>query len=273
MTKTKNGLRAIPVGGKCQEPDHHTLAENTRTLVAIPARWGSTRFPGKALHHIAQKPLVQHVWERCRQCREVDEVVIATDDERIVAAAEGFGARAVMTSPAHPSGTDRIAEAMEKCGDFGVVINVQGDEPLISPALIDELARTLRSDDGVRMITAAAPIHDPALVSDPNVVKVVTDLRGDALYFSRSPLPYVRNPDPRLTHKRHMGIYGFRRDFLLQFVRWQPSMLEMTESLEQLRALENGVKIRVVMTDDLSPGVDTPEQAQEVEKLIQQSGS
>lgn len=254
-------------------PTTTTLAEHTRTLVAIPARWGSTRFPGKALHHIALKPLVQHVWERCRQCRDVDEVVIATDDDRIVEAAEGFGAKAVMTSPDHPSGTDRIAEAMSKCGEFDVVINVQGDEPLISPALIDELARTLRQEDGIQMITAAAPIRDAALVGDPNVVKVVTDVNGDALYFSRSPLPFVRNADPRLLHKRHMGIYGFRRDFLLKFVRWQPSMLEMTESLEQLRAVENGVKIRVVMTDDLSPGVDTLEQANEVEKLIQKSGS
>lgn len=249
------------------------MAENTRTLVAIPARWGSTRFPGKALHHIAQKPLVQHVWERCRQCRQVDEVVIATDDERIVAAAETFGARAVMTSPAHPSGTDRIAEAAEKCGDFDIIINVQGDEPLISPALIDELAVTLRREQEIRMITAAALIHDSALVQDPNVVKVVTDVNGDALYFSRSPLPYVRNQDPRTVHKRHMGIYGFRRDFLLQFVKWPPSMLEMTESLEQLRAMENGVRLRVVMTDDLSPGVDTPEQAVAVEKLIEASRS
>lgn len=249
------------------------MAENTRTLVAIPARWGSTRFPGKALHHIAQKPLVQHVWERCQKCLEVDEVIIATDDERIVAAAEGFGARAVMTSPSHPSGTDRIAEAAGKCGDFDVIINVQGDEPLISPALIDKLAISLRRDAGIQMITAAALIHDPALVQDSNVVKVVTDVHGDALYFSRSPLPYVRNPDPRTVHKRHMGIYGFRRDFLLQFVKWPPSMLEMTESLEQLRALENGVRLRVVMTEDLSPGVDTPEQAVAVEKLINASRS
>jgi len=255
-----------------ENPTTNTLAELTRTLVAIPARWGSTRFPGKALHHIAQKPLVQHVWERCKQCRDVDEVVIATDDERIVSAAEAFGAKAVMTSPSHPSGTDRIAEAMEKCGDFDVVINVQGDEPLISPSLIDELARTLRADATIKMITAAAPIRDTALVTDPNVVKVVTDVNGDALYFSRSVLPFVRNADPRLLHKRHMGIYGFRKEFLAEFVKWQPSMLEVTESLEQLRAVENGVRIRVVMTDDLSPGVDTLEQAHEVEKLIQSAG-
>lgn len=240
----------------------------TRTLVAIPARWGSTRFPGKPLHLIAGKPLVQHVWERCQDCRAVDDIIIATDDERIVESARGFGARAVLTDPAHPSGTDRIAEAARSFPDHDVIINVQGDEPLISPALIDQLARTLREEAGIPMITAAALIHDPAQVTDPNVVKVVTDVRGDALYFSRSTLPFVRNTDPRTVHKRHLGIYGFRRDFLFQFIAWPPSMLEMTESLEQLRALENGARLRVVMTSDLSPGVDTEEQARAVEKLL-----
>ena len=240
----------------------------SRILVAIPARWGSTRFPGKALHPIAGKPLVQHVWERCQQCQAVDDVIIATDDERIVHAARGFGARAVMTDPSHPSGTDRIAEAAGSFPDHDLIINVQGDEPLISPALIDQLAMRLRQEPAIRMITAAALVHDPAQVADANVVKVVIDANGDALYFSRSPLPFVRNSDPRTVHRRHLGIYGFRREFLFQFVAWPPSMLEMTESLEQLRALENGVRIRVVMTDDLSPGVDTFEQARAVEKLI-----
>ena len=244
------------------------LATPSRILVAIPARWGSTRFPGKALHSIAGKPLVQHVWERCQECKAVDDVIIATDDERIVAAAEAFGARAVMTNPSHPSGTDRIAEAAGQFPEHDVIINVQGDEPLISPALIDQLAQTLRQEPSVAMITAAALIHEPAQVSDPNVVKVVIDTKGDALYFSRSPVPCVRNSDPRTGHRRHLGIYGFRRDFLFQFVAWAPSMLEMTESLEQLRAVENGIRIRVVMTEDLSPGVDTLEQAHAVEKLI-----
>jgi len=250
------------------ETGAHTLATETRTLVAIPARWGSTRFPGKPLHHIAGKPLVQHVWERCQACKAVDEIIIATDDERIVEAAASFGARAVMTSPDHPSGTDRVAEAAEKCGDFDVIINVQGDEPLISPALIDDLARALRQDAGIKMITAAAVIHDSALVADENVVKVVTDLHGDALYFSRSPLPFVRKAESRTHHKRHLGIYGFRKDFLFEFVKWPPSMLEVTESLEQLRAMENGVRLRVVMTEDLSPGVDTLEQAQAIEQQL-----
>ena len=244
------------------------MPASSRILVAIPARWGSTRFPGKALHHIAGKPLVQHVWERCSQCTEVDDVIIATDDDRIVEAARAFGAQAVMTKPSHPSGTDRIAEAASIFHQHDVIINVQGDEPLISPALIDQLALTLRANPGIPMITAAALIHDPAQIADPNVVKVVIDKHGDALYFSRSTLPFVRNPDPRTVHRRHLGIYGFRREFLFQFVAWPPSMLEMTESLEQLRAVENGVRIRVVMTEDLSPGVDTIEQAWAVEKLI-----
>ncbi|MEZ5386953.1 MAG: NTP transferase domain-containing protein [Prosthecobacter sp.] len=138
--------------------------DSSRTLVAIPARWGSTRVPGKPLHLIAGKPLVQHVWERCQNCRRVDDIIIATDDARIAEAAEGFGAKAVLTSPDHPSGTDRIAEAAKSFPDHRIVINVQGDEPLISPALIDELACTMRDDASVRMITAAAPIHIPAQI-------------------------------------------------------------------------------------------------------------
>lgn len=242
-----------------------SLPTPTKTLAAIPARWGSTRFPGKPLHLIAGKPLVQHVWERCRECAVLDDVVIATDDTRIAEAAEGFGAKAVLTRPEHPSGTDRIAEAAEAFPEHGVVINVQGDEPLISPALIDELARTLRALPEVPMITAAAPILDAAQVADPNIVKVVLDVSGDALYFSRSPLPYVRQEAPGLRHLRHLGIYGFQRDFLYRFIAWPPSPLERAECLEQLRALENGARIRVVLTDELSPGVDTPEQARAIE--------
>ena len=244
------------------------MTTNTRTLVAIPARWGSTRFPGKPLHLIAGKPLVQHVWERCQDCRRVDDIIIATDDERIVESAQSFGARAVLTDPAHPSGTDRIAEAAQSFPNHDIIINVQGDEPLISPALIDELAVTLRAEASIPMITAAVMIHDADQVTDANVVKVVTDVHGDALCFSRSTLPFVRTTDPRTLHKRHLGIYGFRRDFLYQFIAWPPSMLEMTESLEQLRALENGARIRVIMTSDLSPGVDTIEQARAVEQLL-----
>ncbi|MBP7950555.1 MAG: 3-deoxy-manno-octulosonate cytidylyltransferase [Verrucomicrobiales bacterium] len=238
------------------------------TLAIIPARFASTRFPGKPLHRIVGKPLVQHVWERCRECSRLDRIVIATDDERIAAACRTFGADVQMTSPHHPSGTDRIAEVAARFPDADILINVQGDEPLISPALIDQLAETLARDQSLDMITAAAPIHDPRLVDDPNVVKVVLNTAGRALYFSRSPIPFPRQADARIRWFWHKGIYGYRREFLLRFVGWPPSMLEMTESLEQLRALENGASIQVVVTSEESPGVDTPEQAAEVERLI-----
>lgn len=198
----------------------------------------------------------------------MDEIIIATDDARIVEAAASFGAKAVLTRMDHPSGTDRIAEAAQAFPEHSTIINVQGDEPLISPALIDQLAIVLRQEPQVRMITAAAPILDAAQVTDPNIVKVVFDVNGDSLYFSRSPLPFVRQPQPDAPSYRHLGIYGFQRDFLLQFVSWPPSKLELTESLEQLRALENGTRLRVVLTHELSPGVDTPEQADAIEKHL-----
>lgn len=235
----------------------------------LPARWGSSRFPGKPLHLIAGKPLIQHVWERCSQCSRLDDLLIATDDDRILAAAEAFGARAVMTSSEHPTGTDRIAEAIRSLPDTTHVVNIQGDEPLIDPELIDELAATMANEPELDMATAANPL-DPAdsIVNDPNVVKVVTALDGRALYFSRSPLPFFRNPVDGLPVLRHKGIYAYRRSFLERFVTWPPSPLEQAESLEQLRALENGASIKVLTTSDTSPGVDTPEQAREVERLL-----
>ncbi len=236
-------------------------------LVVIPARYASTRFPGKPLHLIAGKPLVQHVWERCMECREVARVVVATDDERIATAARDFGAEVCLTRADHPSGTDRIAEVAEKYPDFPFLINVQGDEPLISPDLVDELARTLRDTPGLPMITAANPMTEEADIENPNIVKVVLTRSGDALYFSRSRLPYPRNA-PLVPCYRHAGIYGYTREFVRQFVTWEPSPLEQTESLEQLRALENGARIRVVITTETSPGVDTPEQAAFVEQLL-----
>ena len=198
-------------------------------------------------------------------------MIIATDDDRIAAAAADFGAKAVLTAPEHPSGTDRIAEAARAFPDHGIIINVQGDEPLISPALIDQLATALRADAGIRMITAAARIRDAKQSADPNVVKVVFDSAGDALYFSRATIPHARGDGVTARHFRHLGIYGFQREFLFQFVAWPPSLLEQTEALEQLRALENGARIRVVLTEDLSPGVDTLEQARQIEQSILQS--
>jgi 3-deoxy-manno-octulosonate cytidylyltransferase (CMP-KDO synthetase) len=236
--------------------------------VIIPARYASTRFPGKPLHVIAGKPLIQHVWERCRLCRHVNRIVVATDDERIAGVARGFGAEVCLTSPDHQSGTDRIAEAARTLPEATHVINVQGDEPLISPDLVDELAARMAADPGVGMITAVHPLHDEALLDNPNIVKCVMSRDGRALYFSRSRIPYARSVHPGLTHWRHMGIYGFSRAFLEKFVSWEPSPLEVTEALEQLRALENGAAIHVVVTEHDSPGIDTPEQAREVEGLI-----
>jgi len=238
------------------------------TLGIIPARWASTRFPGKPLHLIAGKALVQHVWERCKQCSKLDDIIIATDDQRIFDAAISFGAKAVMTSEQHPTGTDRIAEAAAAYSEAAYLINIQGDEPLIDPALIDQLADALHSDAGVSMATAANPINDESLLDDPNVVKCVIALNGDALYFSRSPLPYRRSESPKLKLYRHKGIYAYRRDFLEKFVTWAPSPLELAESLEQLRALENNARIKVLITNDESPGVDTLEQAQQIESLL-----
>ncbi len=222
------------------------------------------------MHPIAGKPLVQHVWERCLSCNHLDDVIIATDDERIHQAATEFGAKACMTSPDHPSGTDRIAEVARSFPNHGAIVNIQGDEPLIDPALIDELARILIENPDLEMVTAANPIDDPELIADSNVVKVVLDSSNRALYFSRSGIPFVRNAGiDGFTAYRHKGIYGYRREFVLQFVEWAPSPLEQTEGLEQLRALENGARIQVAITNDESPGVDTPEQARIVAAMLE----
>ncbi len=262
-----------------QHRPRHTLAQPlpsvslspapTHILGIIPSRWGSTRFPGKPLHLIAGKPLIQHVWERCRECSELDEILVAVDDERIRDAVIAFGGQVTMTSPGHLTGTDRIAEAARAVPHATHLINIQGDEPLIDPALIDELAAAMTADPTLEMATAANPLDpaDPAVL-DPNVVKVAVTLDGRALYFSRSPLPFFRNPVQGLPVLRHKGIYAYRRSFLERFITWPPSPLEQAESLEQLRALENGAAIRVLLTHDTSPGVDTPEQAREIERLL-----
>ena len=253
------------------------------TAGIIPARWGSTRFPGKALHEIAGKPLLRHVWEHARRAKKLDQLIIATDDFRIAEAAFDWGAEVAMTSPDHASGTDRAAEVVKKLGNLRHVINIQGDEPLVDPKLIDRLVRDLQRDKELEMITAAHPFDNPADAESPHQVKVVLNLEGDALYFSRALIPATasrsggsqtaerttgRFGKPPCLFLRHQGIYGYTRELLLRFVRWKPSPLERIESLEQLRALENGVRIRVVMTGSGSPGVDTPEDARRVERLI-----
>ena len=239
----------------------------SKAVGIIPARWGSTRFPGKALHSIAGKPLLRHVWERCRRAKKLERVIVATDDFRIAEAAFDWGAEVAMTSPNHASGTDRIAEVAAKLKSFAHIINIQGDEPLIDPKLIDRLVRELQRDK-LEMITAAHPFEDREDAQSPHQVKVVVNQRGDALYFSRATIPFFREASEQPKYFRHQGIFGYRRDLLLRFVRLKTSPLEQAEMLEQLRALENGVRIRVVMTGSGSPGVDTPEDARVIERLL-----
>jgi 3-deoxy-manno-octulosonate cytidylyltransferase (CMP-KDO synthetase) len=239
-----------------------------RAVGIIPARWSSTRFPGKPLYPIAGKPLLRRVWERCSRAKNLDSIIVATDDMRIAEAAFDWGAEVALTSPNHSSGTDRAAEVARKAKKFNYVINIQGDEPLIDPGLIDKLVEKLCSEREVGIVTAAHPFKNPADASSRHQVKVVLDLFGNALYFSRAPIPAQGNDRRRFLLLRHQGIYGFRRETLLQFVRWKPSPLERAESLEQLRALENGVKVHVLITASGSPGIDTPEDAAALEQKL-----
>ncbi|HEY5892379.1 MAG TPA: 3-deoxy-manno-octulosonate cytidylyltransferase [Chthoniobacterales bacterium] len=224
----------------------------------IPARWASTRFPGKPLHLLAGKPLIQHVWERCREAKRLTRIVVATDDDRIAVVAKNFGAEVFPTRTDHPSGTDRIAEVARQLPENEPVINIQGDEPLVDPALIDCIAEALTSEDPPEMVTAASVITDPSALVNPNIVKAVLNRAGDALYFSRSRIPFPRNTAANAPAYHHIGIYGYQRAFLLQFVEWPQGVLEQAEQLEQLRALENGARIRVLITAQAARGVDTP---------------
>ncbi|HXY60170.1 MAG TPA: 3-deoxy-manno-octulosonate cytidylyltransferase [Chthoniobacterales bacterium] len=234
----------------------------------IPARWNSTRFQGKPLHPIANKPLLRHVWERCRRAKTLDSLIIATDDMRIAEAAFDWGAEVAMTSKSHHSGTDRIAEVARKTPQFDFILNIQGDEPLVEPALLDRFVKTLRSNPRLSIVTAAHPFSNTADAASPHQVKVIVDLNGNALYFSRCAIPFSRNHSVPIKYLRHQGIYGFRRHALLDFVKWKPTPLERAESLEQLRALENGVKVHVLLTKHGSPGVDTPADAKALERRL-----
>jgi 3-deoxy-manno-octulosonate cytidylyltransferase (CMP-KDO synthetase) len=239
----------------------------------IPARYASTRFPGKPLHPIAGRPLLQHVVERCRQARRLAEVIVATDDTRIADVARKF-CRVEMTSPEHPSGTDRIAEVVARL-DGDAAVNVQGDEPLIDPAVIDAVAGALQD---APMSTAATPVRDPSEYDNPNVVKVVVNAAGRALYFSRRTIPFVRDAASRpiaeqlaaFPFLKHLGIYGYRRETLLQLVRFPVSPLEAAEKLEQLRALDHGIELAVVQVHYDSVGVDVPADVARVERLLRE---
>lgn len=244
-----------------------------RVVGVIPARYASTRLPGKSLVEIAGKPLILHVLDRVRMARRLDDVVVATDDDRIRDVVEGAGGKAVMTREDHPSGTDRAAEAVS-ASDAGIIINIQGDEPLVDPDLIDRLAGVMLETPSWDMGTAATPITDLDALHAPAVVKVVTGEEGQALYFSRAPIPYARDGfplDPSGTYRRHIGIYAYRRAFLDRIVSSPPTLLEETEKLEQLRALALGARMVVIDTDDIGIGVDTPEDVVRVEALLQQS--
>ncbi len=232
----------------------------------IPARYSSTRFEGKVLADILGKPMIQHVWERARQARILDELIIACDDERVFDAARGFGAKAVLTAKAHTCGTDRICEVINPL-DVKVVVNIQGDEPLIDPMMIDMVARPLLDDGSLSMATLMKKIENTAEIHDPNTVKVVFDKNNFALYFSRAAIPYYAETSDvkTLNYYKHIGLYGYTKDFLFTYRNLPVSQLERIEKLEQLRVLQEGYKIKVLETKVETIGVDTP---QDLERLI-----
>ncbi len=236
----------------------------------IPARYASTRLPGKPLLDIAGKPMIQHVYERARDAELVNRVIVATDDMRIFDAVKGFGGEVVMTSDTHNSGTDRLAEVATSL-ESDIIVNVQGDEPLIDPAMIDEAIRPLMENSTIVMGSLKAEIRDEAELNNPNLVKVVVDRNDFALYFSRYPIPYFRDASPLslLTgHFKHIGLYVYRRDFLLEYAGMPQTPLEEAEKLEQLRALENGYRIKVPTTRLQSIGVDTEDELERVRRLL-----
>ncbi len=241
--------------------------------VIIPARYGSSRFPGKPLVKIAGKPMIQHVMERASQAQGVMTVAVATDDERVAQAVEAFGGKALMTPSHCRSGSDRVALAAEALGlgPGELVVNVQGDQPLLPPAVLDECAAPLLAEPGLGLSTPVVAITNPEEIPDPNHVKTVMDVQGNALYFSRLPVPHPRDGD-KITYYKHLGVYIFRREFLAVFAGLPTGRLEQIEKLEQLRALEHGHKVRCVVTGYDSPEVDRPEDALRVEALLRQAG-
>lgn len=240
-----------------------------KILGVIPARYGSSRFPGKALATVGSRTVLELVWERVSMARYLGTVIIATDDERIFRAARAFGAHVRMTRADHVSGTDRVAEVASAFDDSELVVNIQGDEPLIDPNAIDAAVLPLLEEPAIPMGTLKKRIEDPGEFGDPNVVKVVTDRFENALYFSRTNIPFVREADLNpFAFYKHIGLYVYRRDFLLRYSALPIGPLEQLERLEQLRALENGFRIRVVETEYESIGVDTPADLEKVRALI-----
>lgn len=236
-------------------------------VCVIPARFASTRLPGKPLADIAGKPMIQHVYERARLAKLPCDVIVATDHELVYKTVLDFGGKAIMTSPVHPTGTDRLAEVAAGFPEVDVLVNIQGDEPLIAPEVIDLVAGVFENDSKISMATLMTKMQEEEY-NNPNAVKVVTDRNGYALYFSRSLIPYPRKAGDDFAVYKHVGIYAYRRDFLLQFASLSPTPLEKAESLEQLRALEHGFKIKVLKTDYQFIGVDTPEDLAQVNKIL-----
>lgn len=241
-----------------------------RTLCVIPARYASTRLPGKPLADICGKPMICRVLERASRAQKPEKVIVATDDERIYDAVRTEGGEAILTRADHPTGTDRLAEVAEAYPEVDLIVNVQGDEPLIEPSVIDELIALFEADENLQMATVMTRMEDEEEQKNPNNVKVVVDKLGYALYFSRSLLPYPRAAAAPVY--KHIGIYAYRRDFLLHYARLAPTPLEKAESLEQLRALENGYGIRVLETASRFIGVDTPEDLALVNRLYRERG-
>jgi 3-deoxy-manno-octulosonate cytidylyltransferase (CMP-KDO synthetase) len=240
-----------------------------KVLGVIPARYQSSRLPGKPLMLIGGKPMIQRVYENARTALCLDELLVATDDQRIYDAVVAFGGKVEMTAADHPTGTDRLAEVARRHAEE-IIINIQGDEVMIQGAVIDAVTRPLLDDPALVMTTAKTRLIDPEQVREPSVVKVVTDQAGYALYFSRSPIPYPRYPE-QAEYWQHIGLYGYRRDFLLQYSRLPQSKLELTEALEQLRALTNGYRIKVAEVNFQAVGVDTPEDLEKARALFNQN--
>ncbi len=238
-----------------------------KVLCVIPARYASTRLPGKPLKLILGRPMIQWVYEQALKAKTPDAVLVATDDDRVYQAVEKFGGRAEMTRDDHPSGTDRLAEVARRHPEAQVIINVQGDEPMIPPEIIDRLAAAFAQEPDLDMATMKVRMR-PEEYQDPAAVKVVTDKEGYALYFSRSLIPYPRKQIAGSQVYKHVGVYAYRRDFLLHYAELPPTLLEQTESLEQLRALENGYRIKVLESDFKGVGVDTQADLEAVNKLL-----
>lgn len=245
-----------------------------KILGVIPARYGSTRFPGKPLAEIHGKSMIRRVWEQAKQAEQLHEVLIATDDDRIKTHAETFGANVIMTSPDHPSGTDRIIEVATRNPEFHGFVNIQGDEPFIPPAQINTVAEMLLTAEGIYLATLVRPIDDPQLIQNPNLAKVVLDQEGKALYFSRSPIPYLRDQDNKpegTTWLKHIGIYGYTSEALTKIKTLPRGHLEQVESLEQLRWLEHGLPVHTRFTFEETLPVDTPEDLEKVRLRYQPS--